>query len=171
MKAEDLNNQKRIRIIRLDTKEDIGYVDCFGYYNTTTSYGKFLNEYELYIIRLVCENFIFRSLKNADTLGERFDEVEIGDWTICYNDHKMNPFSRRYEIDEKVKTFSVGTLYKVLGKKINDRGDMVIKIINDLGKNCWILTDRFAYDPELAANSMREEKLKWLLDDDNVELK
>jgi len=112
-------------------------------------------------------NFNYRSLKNADTLRQRFDEVDVGDWTICYNDHKMNPFSRRYE-KEKVKTFSVGTLYKVLGKKINDR---VIKIINDLGKNCWILTDRFAYDPELAANSMREEKLKWLLDDTNVELK
>jgi hypothetical protein len=47
---------------------------------------------------------------------------------------------------------------------------MVVKIINDRLKQIWILTHRFAYNPELAQNNMRGENLSWILDGDDVEL-
>jgi hypothetical protein len=116
------------------------------------------------------ENFHYQDLKDVDTLRERFDEIEIGDWTICFNDRKINPYNHRYT-DEKMETLSRGVLYKVLDKTINKRGDMVIKIVNDLNKKLWTLTDRFAYNPELAQNNVREGNLKWLLNDEEIELK
>jgi hypothetical protein len=116
------------------------------------------------------KDFRYWKLSDSDTLAERFDDVQVNDWTICFNDHKYNPFSHRFDDSDKVKTFSLGTLYQVLDKKINNRGEMVIKIVNDLGKNVWTLTNRFAYGPELICNNMREEKLKWLLDENDVEL-
>lgn len=77
----------------------------------------------------------------------------------------MNYFSKRYEPDEKMETLTKGILYKVLEKGVK-KGDKVVKIINDKGKNIWIYTDRFAFNPELAQNNVREENLKRILDDD-----
>jgi hypothetical protein len=119
------------------------------------------------------EGFQYWQIKSADTLAKRFDEVAVGDWTICFNDNKYNPFSRSYE-KEKTATFTCGVLYQVLDKKsrVSSVGgtDLVIQIMNDKNKKIWVLTDRFAYGPELAQNNLRENNLKWILDDEDVEL-
>jgi hypothetical protein len=122
------------------------------------------------IEQIRAKNFKYWDLRDADTLSNRFDEVQSGDWTICFNDNKYNPFTRRYEEGEKMTTLTCGVLYKVLDKKINHRNEMVVKIINDRLKQIWILTHRFAYNPELAQNNMRGENLSWILDGDDVEL-
>lgn len=116
------------------------------------------------------KNFKYWELKDSDTLCQRFDEVQNDDWTICFNDNKYNPFTRRYNDGEKMTTLTCGVLYKVLDKKINHRNEMVVQIKNDKSNKIWILTDRFAYNPELAQNNMRGENLSWILDGDDVEL-
>jgi hypothetical protein len=116
------------------------------------------------------KNFKYWDLKDADTLAERFDEIQSEDWTICFNDNKYNIYTRLYEVGDKMSTLTCGVLYKVLEKKINHRDEMVVQIKNDKGSKIWILTDRFAYNPELAQNNMRNENLDWILDGDDVEL-
>lgn len=115
------------------------------------------------------ENFQWWNLKDCDTLGERFDDIEIMDWTICFNDRQYDYFRKRYKNDEKMTTLTRGILYQVLEKGVK-KGDKVVKIKNDKGKLIWILTDRFAFNPELAQNNVRTENLKRILDDEDIQL-
>ena len=117
------------------------------------------------IEQIRAEGFRYWQLSEADSLDERFNEIEILDWTICYNDEKYNIWSHEF-VGGKMETLTRGKLYQVLDKKVNDKDDKVVKIINDKGKNTWILTDRFAFNPELAQNNLREQNLKKILDDD-----
>ena len=70
------------------------------------------------IEQIRAKDFKYWNLKDADTLDSRFDEVQKGDWTICFNDQKLNVFSGRY-IDEKMVSLTRGVIYQILDKKIN----------------------------------------------------
>lgn len=59
------------------------------------------------------EDFKWWNLQDCDTLKERYDEIEINDWTICFNDRHFDYFRRRYDPDQKMTTLTRGVLYKV----------------------------------------------------------
>jgi len=116
------------------------------------------------------KDFNFRNLDDSKMLYHHYDNLDIGDFTICFNDEKLDFWSQQYN-GEKMSTLTRGKIYQILDKKIGDNvrsgGDRLIQIVNDKNKKIWILIERFAYGPELAQNEMRHEKLDWVLNDED----
>jgi hypothetical protein len=116
------------------------------------------------------KDFKWNQLDESKKLYKHFDSLQNGDFTICFNDCKLDFWSQSF-VTEKLSTLTKGNIYKILDKKIKDNvrssGDMLIQIINDKNKKIWILTDRFAFSPELAQNSMRYDRLTWILNSDD----
>ena len=116
------------------------------------------------------KDFSYRDIDDKDLLYNHFDNLQIGDFTICFNDEKLDFWSQEFT-GEKMETLTKGNIYEILDKKIGDNirssGDKLIQIINDKNKKTWILTDRFAFGPELAQNQMRYERLDWILNSDD----
>jgi len=115
------------------------------------------------------KDFNFRNMDDSKMLYHYYDNLDIGDFTICFNDEKLDFWSQDYS-GEKMATLTKGKIYKILDKKLNSNvrsgEDRLIQIVNDKNKKIWILIERFAYGPELAQNDMRHEKLDWVLNDD-----
>jgi hypothetical protein len=116
------------------------------------------------------KDFKWNQLDESKKLYKHFDSLQNGDFTICFNDCKLDFWSQSF-VTEKLSTLTKGNIYKIIDKKIKDNvrssGDMLIQIINDKNKKIWILTDRFAFSPELAQNSMRYDRLTWILNSDD----
>jgi len=118
------------------------------------------------------KNFSHRDINEEDLLINHFDNLDKGDFTICFNDEKLDFWTQDFT-GEKMATLTKGNIYKILDKKIGDNvrsgGDRLIQILNDKNKKTWILTDRFAFGPELAQNQMRYERLDWILNSDDTD--
>ena len=117
-------------------------------------------------------DFDFRKIKHEDTMAYHFNSVNPGDFSICFNDKVLEFWSQDF-CTEKMATLTQGKIYKILDKKIKPNvrtdGDTCIQILNDKNKKVWILTDRFAWHPELAQNSIRYERLTEILNGDIID--
>jgi hypothetical protein len=114
--------------------------------------------------------FKYHEVDWKDTVDYHWDNISEGDYTICFNDKKLDFWSQDFS-DEKMATLTQGKIYQILGKKLKDNvrsgEDKCIQIINDKGKKIWILTGRFAFGPELAHNAIRFERLNDILEGDD----
>jgi len=117
------------------------------------------------------KKFKWQKLDESKKLYKHFDNLQNGDFTICFNDCKLDFWSQQFDENEKLSTLTKGNIYKILDKKVSDNvrssGNLLIQIINDKNKKTWILTDRFAFSPELAQNAMRHDRLEWILNSDD----
>ena len=116
------------------------------------------------------KDFDCNGLDSSKLLINHFDNLNNGDFTICFNDKKLDFWSQHFS-DEKMATLTRGKIYEILDTKIGDNsrsiGDKLIRIVNDNNRKIWILTGRLAFGPELAQNQMRHEKLDWVLNEDD----